>query len=50
MKHLCKISTERLPAKAQEETVCGWLFVQSNTKCVDADSFLAGILKRVPVE
>lgn len=50
MKHLNTLSSERMPAKAQEDTVCGWLFVRSNTKCVDADSLLAGLLKQVPVE
>jgi hypothetical protein len=49
MKHLNKLSSEKLPAKAQDETVCGWLFVRSNTKCVDADSILADILKPVAV-
>ena len=49
MKHLCKLSVEQLPAKAQEDIVCGYLFVRSNTKCVDADSPVAALLKQVPV-
>lgn len=48
MKHLKRISAERLPRTAQD-TVCGYLFVPSNTKCVSSNDPLAGLLKRVPV-
>jgi len=51
MKHVHYLSKRRLPARAQSngEIVCGYLFVQSNTKCVDADAPLARLLKQVPV-
>jgi hypothetical protein len=50
MRHVKRISCETLPGKAQSDTVCGYLFFEANTKCVDADSPLANILKRVPIE
>lgn len=48
MKHLNTISAEHRPAKAQDR-VCGYLFTVDNTKCVDADDPIAGLLKAVPV-
>jgi len=50
MKHIQLKSRQKTPVTAQEDIVCGWLFIPTNTKCVDADSPLAAILKRVPVE
>lgn len=47
MKHVSKISSEKMPAKG--ETVCGYLFTRSNTKCVDDSEPVASLLKTVPV-
>lgn len=49
MKHLRPATKEQRPEMAQN-TVCGWLFVRTNVKCVDSDSPLAGLLKAVPIE
>jgi hypothetical protein len=55
MKHLSSVSKTRHPAEAAEEAngvselVCGYLFDVNNTKCVDRDSPVAGLLKTVPV-
>lgn len=46
MRHVCPVSK---PASAQTDTVCGWLFLPNNVKCVDADDPLADILKRAPI-
>ena len=49
MKHIRLTSKESRLEMAQSEQVCGWLFVMSNTKCVDANDPLARLLKQVPV-
>jgi hypothetical protein len=48
MKHIRSATCEK-PAMAQEEQVCGFLFTRDFTKCVDADSPLAPLLKTVPI-
>ena len=49
MKHIQTTSREARLATAQSDQVCGWLFVMSNTKCVDANNPVARLLKQVPV-